>query len=258
LIYWPSYSQSVFRNGIFHSLITPGGSQSGGGAPGDGYESSLFAYYKMEDANATSGLNDSTANNLDWTYYSGPNAPITGILGQGFDITTLQWRFSATPANFQFLTHSFTIRFWFKSNCASSDQFNTEFFGDDPWEVKLGSPAGPDSKIDWWIDGAVGTYDTVSSVEIGDGQWHRVIVWWDSGTTVAGVQIDDGTAVTQATEGTLFAPSNPDTAFLLGNIGDGTHFYYIDEVAFWKDYVLSDSDKTFDWNGGAGQTYPLP
>ncbi len=88
-----------------------------------------------------------------------------------------------------------------------------------------------------------------------------MVLWVDNTNHVAGVQIDADSPVTQSMSGTLDPFASADV-FNLGPASSSISVddipIRIDELAFWKDYVLSDDDKTFDWNGGAGRGYPLP
>jgi hypothetical protein len=42
--------------------------------------------------------------------------------------------------------------------------------------------------------------------------------------------------------------------FFIGNSGFA---FDIDELAIWKDYVLTEADMTYDYNSGLGKTFPF-
>jgi len=252
------HAQSIFTSGVFSSVITPGGpAAGGGGAPGDGYESSLFAYYACEDSGNT-GLHDSTAGARNWSLYSGSQtgADATGKIGQGYTFglgsPTLDFRYgSSTAFNFS-PGHSFTLRFWIKTSATGA---NDNLIGPaGPWEVLFGSPpSGGDSKIDFQLNGASLSFDLVSTA-IGDGNWHEIFCWFDLGSGVAGIQVDNNSPTTQSSVD-MYDPGSGQ--FFDFNGTPGT-LLTLDEIAFWDNYVLTSGDRTFDWNGGDGEGFPLP
>jgi len=96
--------------------------------------------------------------------------------------------------------------------------------------------------------------DTISS-PMADSAWHRVICWYDKGVGI-GLKIDNNASVTMANTDLLGAGGQ---RFRVGGpLGYGTPpagFSTIDEVAIWKQ-KLTDDEMLYDWNGGAGRTYP--
>jgi hypothetical protein len=112
-----------------------------------------------------------------------------------------------------------------------------------------------DHNVEMFVSGNSGDTDLESAQNVNDGAWHRIIAWFDNSNGEVGIQIDNNTPTTTTQSDKLPESS---TTFLIGdNFGDSSDVF-LDEVAFWKDYVLTSADRLFDWNSGAGQTYPLP
>jgi hypothetical protein len=155
---------------------------------------------------------------------------------------------------------SFTVRFWIKTTLNNGFDFKN-LVGDNAWQAMLNA-SGANGKIDFFISGNIHpSVDVISNEIVNDGVWHRVVCWFDaSGIGTAGVQIDNNTPATTTTVDML---STTGTSFLLGDnftAGggiDGLQAVFIDEVAAWTS-ALTSGDRLFDWNSGAGQTYPLP
>src|SRR6185369_8696298 len=110
------------------------------------------------------------------------------------------------------------------------------------WEIYFGSPPfGGDMKVDFRIDGNSSSFHMTTSSGIGDGAWHMVVCWFDVGSGIAGIQVDNGTPVTQSGVD-MFDPGGPQAFFIGGNL-----FYdnplIVDELAFWDNYVLTADDK---------------
>lgn len=251
-------AQTVLRNGTFRSLGATA-SGGGGGSPGDGYEANLYAYYKLDETSGFISADASGAKTLGVFSGSTSAATISGKIGGGFDVADgfaldSSATFGGGGANYNFFGHDFTIRFWIKTtSVGSGDNFILDWDGG-TWNVFLGTyPFGGDGKLDFQIEGNSSNFDLVSA-PINDGNWHMAIVWFNSGAGVAGIQIDSNSPITQSGVD-MFDPGGPSRVRVGGNFG---YVLDLDELAFWKDYVLSSSDITFDWNSGAGQTYPLP
>jgi hypothetical protein len=86
------------------------------------------------------------------------------------------------------------------------------------------------------------------------GTWYLVVAWHDSVNNLVGISVNGGTADTAATTG---VPADKTATFYIGadqavSNWDGR----IDEVGFWKK-VLTATERTNLYNGGAGRTYPF-
>lgn len=247
--------QSVFASGSFSSIVTPGGA-AGGPTPGAGYSANLYAYFKMEDTSGDA-VDSAHARNLGLS--TGTEVSVSGKILNALQFgiapaPILDSRISAGGSGdfWGFDGNSFTIRFWIKTSDSGFNDFLLGT-GSDPWFIYLGTPSGHDSKVDFQFDNDTDTDNLMSNEAIGDGNWHRVVCWFDSGTFEIGIQIDNNTPVTDISDA-AFSPGSQRM-----NIGSNLGYAVdIDELAFWSSYTLTSDDRLYDWNSGAGRTYPLP
>jgi hypothetical protein len=89
------------------------------------------------------------------------------------------------------------------------------------------------------------------------GVWYHIVAWYDSGSSLCGIAINDGTPNTASTTG--LGPGNETCGFAIGRPGDYTGNYFdgvIDEVGFWK-RALTPAERTELYNSGNGKTYPF-
>jgi Concanavalin A-like lectin/glucanases superfamily len=245
-----------------------------------GYTTNLFAYYKMNDTSG--GLLDSQgAHNFSYVNpgdgsveadYQTPGIIAgafifgTGATGLGaVPSTSFRYPNSGNSQDFNWSdTTSFTIRFWVKTS--QTQGFNRNIITPaDNWTVNFGSaasgrlPDAGDGKINFEIAGNSATFDLDSNQDVSDGAWHLVTCWFDHSAGIAGLQIDTHPPVTLSGVDMQNDSSSP-THGLIGNptlAGSWSHPLLLTEFAVWKDYVLTNADKTNDWNGGAGITFPL-
>jgi hypothetical protein len=91
-----------------------------------------------------------------------------------------------------------------------------------------------------------------------DPNWHRMIVICDLVNLVLSLRVDDGVPATVALNpGSNFADSDHLLDFELTTGGGPTQGEKrFDEIGIWPGYVWSEADATYDWNGGAGRTWP--
>ncbi len=92
------------------------------------------------------------------------------------------------------------------------------------------------------------TFTNNSAQAISPGAWHRVVLWRTA--SVIGIKVDNQTSETFATSG---AAAFSHLRFRNGSSEAVTY----DEIAVWRGYVPTESELRWDWNGGAGRTYPL-
>jgi hypothetical protein len=260
---WPL----VFANGHFangHLSVGVLVSSGGGSVPADGYESSLYAYYNFDQT--TSPATDvahgrnlpqgscGTIASGNLSGFFGNSYQINCNVGRGTPKVVLR-RIDDGSGSFKF-SSSFTVRFWIKTDFTGASFKN--IVGESYWNVYLGADSG-DGKIDFFISGNDDPdIDLASNETVNDNAWHRVICWFDaSGSGSAGVQIDNHTPATVSTVDIFSGGAGTDSLDVGDNFGDSPDVD-CDEVAIWKDYVLTSDDRLFDWNSGAGQTYPLP
>lgn len=89
-----------------------------------------------------------------------------------------------------------------------------------------------------------------------DGAWHFYRIWYTPSDQKMHMQLDNGLVMDSAS--IPIASGNYSQLFLCGNaiFGGGT-FRYLDETGFWK-RVLSNTEASNLYNGGAGLTYGNP
>jgi hypothetical protein len=86
--------------------------------------------------------------------------------------------------------------------------------------------------------------------------WHFVVCWHDATANTLNIQVNNGTANSSATGGSLQAASN--AAFHIGSRATpGGQAYFdgfIDQVGYWKRTLTSD-ERTWLYNSGSGRSY---
>lgn len=90
---------------------------------------------------------------------------------------------------------------------------------------------------------------------ISDSSWHQIIAWYDHIAQTVNISVDNGTPVSQSwTGGTQTTTGKQFVAFDNSDIGGFHYTRKMDEVGFWK-RVLTSSERTALWNGGAGLAF---
>lgn len=210
--------------------------------------SSPFAYFKCDEASPINQLNNSIdAFHLPLSVGI-PGVSVAGKISTALEMGIANRSFVAAADAHWLINHSFTVRFWYKPTLGNpgslaifwnNDQTFTIFrWESSPFmmEMSCRTVAGTE-----WVDS--------SALTVGD--WNRVICWFEEGVGL-GIKINNDAAVTFATASPL-APLGSSYPYL-----SMSHFVgndAIDEIGIWNQ-KLSDADMLFDWNGGAGRTYP--
>jgi hypothetical protein len=102
--------------------------------------------------------------------------------------------------------------------------------------------------------------DAGSLVGVDDGgghakdTWFFVALWFDASANTMNFQVNNGTAVSQATGSS--SPSTNATSFVVGADAAPQGYWdgRLDQWGFWK-RTLTSSEKTFLYNSGNGRTY---
>lgn len=106
-----------------------------------------------------------------------------------------------------------------------------------------------------WHTNSTTTTLTGSHGLVNDGGWHHVVVTFD-GTSQLLMYVDGSFDVSATTTSTGILPATGSgSEIFLGNSGSWNFDGMLDEVAIWKDVVLSQEDVTDIYNGG--QPIPL-
>jgi len=246
---WPP---PQFANGTFASGTMAVGASTGppaSSSPSDGYEANLYAYFKCDETDgnpidlvgAANLVNDS----------GGTAANQAGIIGQGFDMSGPLddgWLAEQSSADHHYdvSSHDFTIRLWVYVREESSGSAIRR----DDWEIDVDNNGVTATAI-WQVTVAFSPFQSqITSPAFSLNAWHRVTVWHKVGVEF-GLQIDNDSPTINSIANNLLTGASAKLTFDFSYAG-------IDEIAIWKDYVLTSDDRTFDWNSGAGRTYQLP
>lgn len=207
---------------------------------------SPFAYYKLEEASGNAVDSISAYNFVN----TGAAAQIVpGKINLAYDLTDHGSGgiscATANAASADFSAVSFSIRIWVKQNGLAAGSFlNDDNFN---WDIENG--------LDGKIYCATNLMNTapffINTVSINDGIWHRVIFLQDTPGKKIYLKLDNNATDTYAfsTAGAMIpGPTHWDMTGFSGLI--------LDEISIWKGTVLTEPQMLFDWNGGAGKTWP--
>ncbi len=217
---------------------------------------SLISYYKCDDTLTVGGfIVDSVAGgvNLQQQSWGNPQT-MTGIIGnaldtRGSDDGGSQWLSPSLNTHWIVTGHSWTLRYWVypTSEAGGADLCDTTVKGHFVWDT------GYDGGDQFFFKFNHGTFCNTTTLTSAPGyainQWHRVIIWHDLGTQY-GLQVDNDTPVTSSQSEDICNELDVDYDF---NIIDS--YLGMDEIALWRDHVLTSGERLADWNGGAGVTY---
>lgn len=208
-----------------------------------------LAYYQCEETVAPA-LDLVAGYNLSTQF--GAIASVPGKIGKAFNMGTWGGR-TVSTARFNFYQHAFSLRCWINPDFGfnfPTGNYNATIVLSQSWGLSwLGAIPG----IHWEVVDDLGASVAVESGPIASG-WHRVVCWWEPGVGV-GLKIDNGPSLHTASTrtGLLDLGDGPLTFPETG--GAPAPGQSLDEVVVW-DIVLTEEDMLFDWNGGAGRTYP--
>lgn len=247
--------QSAFGNEMF--IVNPY-RYSGGGSS---LLSNLVSYYSLEEASGTRydahGSNDLT---VGGTLVQTTN----GVIGNDcqFGTTVSDKLYKDTATELYGGDKDFFISIW--------AQINTKL---SPWNglVSMGSgSSGTIANTDYFIahnytadrmrfyvsDGSAWYYvqaDTFGSLST--STYYYISAWHDSAANTISISINNGTADTTSSVGTLSHQTNA-TRFALGYYGvSAYHTGRIDEAAVVFNYIPTASERSWIYNSGSGRSY---
>lgn len=221
-----------------------------GGASVESY-TNVFAYYKLDEEGVVP-LVDSTGNTneLDLYTYAGSPAYAAGIIGNAW----AKYSFGAGVTNsaLEFSGDDWAIRFWTKKTAAGSAGLMQRHDSIDGWVVNQVYDA---TSAKWsfyvWHDGDITGVATSGTYSV--NTWHRIVIFHRAGIHV-GIAVDaDAAVLDEAFTDTMGLCTEPFK--LMQGLGDGG--VLVDEIAIWKGYIPTDAELLWDWNSGAGRTWPL-
>lgn len=227
----------------------------------------LVAWYSLDET-TTGNRADRTANALTLTANAAPDW-ISGQVGAAAVFTGTESLTHADTALLNLSGKDWTVAFWFQTTDLSASRFLLGRAGNFPatsaeWEwVVYHQASGP--KLQLALGGVGGTHQ-LAGPAADAGHWHLGVVWYDTVNHLLGMQVDNGTPVTESYSDTLVHNAanpfglggNPATA---AGSAAWMHRGYMDEVLIWASTpggggVLTAGQRAELWNGGAGITYP--
>jgi hypothetical protein len=206
----------------------------------------LISYWKLDEASGT--RNDSQGTN----HLSPINSPtaVAAKINNGLYCNTgsLQALSCASNASLQ-VTSDFTFSIWVRiDDLPAHGSFiitKDDFVGNRDYDFYHDNVNGFTFQA-----GTVGgtSAATVGAPVSGTGQWHHIVVWYDSSDSKARLRVDDTTTYAASATSTLVQTG---AAFKLGYDNSGLQLGgCIDEVGFWK-RKLTAAEMTALYNGGA-------
>lgn len=148
----------------------------------------------------------------------------------------------------------FTVGGWVKNESLTNTNTVIAKRDDSDYEYSLGtSNTGPNHQFFFQINAPVTVYEGNA---ISTGVWYFVVAWHDATNDLIYIQVNNGTAASQATGGS--APSDTTAPFIIGNNNVSAtprpHDGLIDELFFYK-RILTADERTWLYNAGAGRAY---
>jgi hypothetical protein len=217
----------------------------------------LIAYWKMDEASGDA-LDSLGSNNLtDNNTVGAGTGKVNGA--RDFEDTNTEWFNHGDNSALSTGDIDFTVAFWVKFESLSTNKDMVSKWVNAGWEFLHYYDVGSSRFVFYVVSSGGGTFTPVSANNFGaasTGTWYFVVGWHDSVNNQIGISINDGTPNTAAHSAGV---ADTATDFYIGRTGDTTDSYMdglIDEVGFWK-RVLTSTERTQLYNGGAGLTYPF-
>jgi len=215
----------------------------------------LVAYWAMEE---TSGSRlDATGRGHDFTVTGGV-VSATGKVGTCMETGDGATRY-LTCANHADLTPGNTDFTWACWLYFFSTNTNTDLLG--KWapsgQLEYNLALNASQYFTFYVSSTGSDYYPVTATSLGIpslNTWYLMVAWHDSVGDTINLQMNNGTVFSVAHTLGVYQST---TALLLGHslFGYGL-FGRADEVGLWR-RVLSSTDRSALWNGGAGVTYPF-
>ncbi len=207
-------------------------------------------YYKLEQADGNAVDSILGYNFVNTGFPPGtPAQLVAGKIDMAYDLTDHGAggvsAATALSSVADFSASSWTIRCWVKQN----GLFFGSFLYDDNFNWNMDN--GVDGKIHCQSAIMSTLPFEITTIDINDGLWHRIIFLQDNALKKIYLKLDNNPTDTYA-----FAtadPTNPgNSKFNLA----GFSGLILDEVSIWKGLLLTEAQMLFDWNGGNGITWP--
>ncbi len=246
---------SVTPNIKFKSIIIPGYT---GGAAALGLQTNLSAFWSLENTSWT----DDTGNGSTLSTGAGTPAAAIGLVGNCFSADGSSYLSCVSNTNIVTANSSFSAAIWVNVTTAFNTAkqlvymskgtnafaatewgFGSDFTSGRFWFAKVEATDGTD-------------FELTSTVAASLGAWANLVLTYNVSTKDAILYVNGGSPVTQNLGGlTMNSTTNP---FRIGSDPGGADIVtacQLDQAGFWKGRVLSPTDITNLYNGGAGLTY---
>jgi hypothetical protein len=216
-----------------------------------GLQTNVSAFWSLEN---TSWLDD-TGNGNTLTQSATPPTVVTGIVGNAAKFVSASSE-SLSIASNSFLAvggGNYSLQCWVKVTIVGGAWFSksTGGFANREFSFIDIFSSGHFYGFNFYKSNAVISTLT-STVPVDTTTFHHLVATWD-GTTVR-FYVDAGTPVTNVPG---LGSVNSTSSVLIGEDGDGNVFgdAVVDQVGIWKGRVLSATDVTNLYNGGAGLSW---
>lgn len=207
----------------------------------------LVGYYSF-DTDGSDIVGGHTA-----TVGTGSTISIGGIINDYLSCTILHAgaSISTVPSDYQLGTGvSFSISMWIKPNLGQNTQaYILSVYDADTTKCSylLDIAGGKITLVVYCTDGSSASFQPINQPS---NAWHHLAFGYDSASKQLWMQLDAGTRFTQSTTADINAGNAP---WWLGNSSVSTTFLQggIDEVAVWRNRVLTQAEVTSIYNGGS-------
>lgn len=208
----------------------------------------LIGYWKMDD-NSNDALGSRNGSDTSMTYSTGKinNA---GVFNGSSSAVTIANHTSLFPT-------SLTVSLWINFTTVQQNKhiFTLQNANDSPYlGFSIFVEDSANGKKIWSATRSTSFGWVASTNNLNDGNWHHVVVTFDSGTHTMWV---DGTQNSQNTGKTLVWDTGANLMFgKFYNYAGGYYNGKLDEVGYWNRALTSDEIATL-YNSGSGTAYPF-
>lgn len=208
----------------------------------------LIGYWKMDD-NSNDALGSRNGSDTSMTYSTGKinNA---GVFNGSSSAVTIANHTSLFPT-------SLTVSLWINFTTVQQNKhiFTLQNANDSPYlGFSIFVEDSANGKKIWSATRSTSFGWVASTNNLNDGNWHHVVVTFDSGTHTMWV---DGTQNSQNTGKTLVWDTGANLMFgKFYNYAGGYYNGKLDEVGYWDRALTSDEIATL-YNSGSGTAYPF-
>jgi hypothetical protein len=227
-------------------IMTPALASGGGGL---GLQTNLSAFFSLDDTSDATGNVSNLTNNNGATF-------VPGIVGNCVNLVSAssQNLFHVAVSALQVGAVDFSIQCWFNaiSSLAGNilDRSNGVFGQREYWlDIEFSGA----NKFGFNLIASSGSSQVLLANSFGGvsaSNWYHVVFTFNNTTKAMTIYVNTVSDTTTFTAGgTVVGNTNSD--FIIGNGVNGL----VDQVGIWKNRILSPSDVSLLYNGGAGLSY---